>query len=262
MQGAEAWWEGGLKADSGGVAPGPVHLCITPLPPVVEPAQPGPGPSAYSPEVSLRESFPCSCSRRHGPRASHPCPGPQPLPRRFILDSGSDEHVEVKMGQVAWAPALAPLSMEPGCEALPQFPVFYDCELSHRSPRWPRRVPGRPDLQPWISAGKVPPSHLQGWKSPPRTGSKLGQLKGRPALQDRGLATWTQHCPPTKAVVGVRQASGVKLGWGSPETKQDHPKSRSQVPVVAQRVTNLTSIHEDGGLIPSLTQWVKDPVLP
>ena len=33
------------------------------------------------------------------------------------------------------------------------------------------------------------------------------------------------------------------------------------VPVVAQGVKTLTSIHEDTGLIPGLPQWVKDPVI-
>ena len=34
------------------------------------------------------------------------------------------------------------------------------------------------------------------------------------------------------------------------------------VPVETQGVKNLTSIHEDEGLIPSLARWVKDLALP
>ena len=34
------------------------------------------------------------------------------------------------------------------------------------------------------------------------------------------------------------------------------------VPVVAQRVMNPASIHEDVGSIPGLAQWVRDSTLP
>ena len=43
--------------------------------------------------------------------------------------------------------------------------------------------------------------------------------------------------------------------------KKKKKKSIVGVPVVAQWVTNLMSIHEVEGLIPGLAQYVKDPLL-
>ena len=65
-----------------------------------------------------------------------------------------------------------------------------------------------------------------------------------------------------------RQISRVSLGLGTAiccgcsHKIEKKSKICYGVPVVVQQVTNLTAIHEGVGLIPGLTQWVKDPALP
>ena len=49
---------------------------------------------------------------------------------------------------------------------------------------------------------------------------------------------------------------------GAHEKSGDALKVTLRAPVVAWYVKNLTSILEDAGSIPSLSQWVKDLVLP
>ena len=45
------------------------------------------------------------------------------------------------------------------------------------------------------------------------------------------------------------------------QQQQQQQQQNSGVPVAAQWVKSLTSIHEDAGSIPGLTQWVKDLTL-
>ena len=50
--------------------------------------------------------------------------------------------------------------------------------------------------------------------------------------------------------------------WFHHRMQQIKKKSCFGVPVVAQWVTNSTSIHEDAGSISGLAHWVKDSALP
>ena len=78
--------------------------------------------------------------------------------------------------------------------------------------------------------------------------------------------------PVQPPVAGKRQVAGTQWSQApsqqtgslhSPlQTKNPTKKAETGVPVVAQQIKNLTSIHEDTGVIPGLTQRVKDPALP
>ena len=65
-----------------------------------------------------------------------------------------------------------------------------------------------------------------------------------------------------------RRICGIHLLWlrGEDDSKWNHNtlntlKMGGGVPIVAQRIMNLTSVHEDANLIPGPTHEVKDPAL-
>ena len=68
----------------------------------------------------------------------------------------------------------------------------------------------------------------------------------------------------TQPLEGIHKGSNALV----PGQSTDSTVSVPGVPVMAWSShhssveTNLTRIHEDTGLVPGLTQWVKDPALP
>ena len=69
--------------------------------------------------------------------------------------------------------------------------------------------------------------------------------------------TWEIH-----SYVEAKQHTPLNNQWVKEEIMREITKYFEGVPFVAPQVKNLTSVHEDVGLIPALTQWVKDPMLP
>ena len=61
--------------------------------------------------------------------------------------------------------------------------------------------------------------------------------------------------------VGAAKARKKEVGVGEKEKERRKEGRKIGVPVMAQWLTNPTSIYEDVGLIPGLTHWVKNPVL-
>ena len=57
-------------------------------------------------------------------------------------------------------------------------------------------------------------------------------------------------------MVGEGQRKGEKG-----QEKRPGKQSVYRVPIMAQLLPNLTSVHEDAGSIPGLAQWVKDLAL-
>ena len=80
-------------------------------------------------------------------------------------------------------------------------------------------------------------------------------------IDERDIDFGIMYCVWFSGCLYKQKFSGKKWILGS-IAKECYQNWKQGVPIVAQKVTNPTSIHEDASLIPGLDQQVKDLALP
>ena len=77
-----------------------------------------------------------------------------------------------------------------------------------------------------------------------------------------GLRIWHCHFSGTGHYCGMGLIPGPGISTNHGHSQREKKKKKSRSSCCGSAEMNLTSIYKDVGLIPDLTQWVKDLALP